>query len=250
MRKVLRLGLLMGLCAPLAAQQPIQQKPPQTWQPGVATKYALVSTVDLPPKSHAYRPILQNDVVIVDAAGTVLLSASEHEPLDLVEGNMQFLSAPTMVQVVNNSEAPARVVAIELLRRSDGKVEPCAPPMECSQNITVGGKKAGETATFFTNGFITAEWGGMDANGVMERTYEGKKDKNHLELVALTGLTAAFDGKPEKLQAGSVYAGDVKEVKISAGADQARWCALYIDDAKFVERKENEKKKEDKKKKK
>ncbi len=176
--------------------------------------------------------MLQNDVVIVDAAGSVLLSASNHQTLDLLEGNMQFLTAPTMVQVVNNGPVPAKVIAIELLKRWNVPMKPCAPPLICARDITVGGMKIGESATFFTNGYVTAQWNGMNPGGSLDSTYFSPKGKDYMVFIALTDLDGNFGGKKQHLAAGSVFATEAKEVEIDAGKDEARWCVLRINDKK------------------
>jgi len=222
----------MSTLVPVAAQQEPQQTPPQNWQAGVTTKYVRVSTVDLPVKGHAYRPLLHTDAVIVDAEGSVMMSASNQQPLDLMQGNMQYLKAPTMIRLLNNGTTPARVVAIELLKDWKAPVKPCAPPEVCARDINTGGKKVGETATFFGNGYVTAEWNGMNAGGTLDGTDPASKGKEFLLFIPLTGMDATINGKPAKMNAGGVYATDAKSVVLSAGKNEARWCVLRINDKK------------------
>ena len=192
--------------------------------------YYRVSRLRLAPTSTVRVQQHNHDAVAVVLSGdAVTFEGEEAFPLEkLGRSDVRFLRKAIAPVASNASDQPAEALLVELKQHWDAEIHTCAEPMKCKRPIIMGGGEIGETTLLFTNGFVTAYRHRIVAGGTLTSSYFSEKGKDHLLLIALTGLIADFDGAREDLKQGEVYSSDATEVGVNAGAAEVQWIVIRV----------------------
>jgi len=167
----------------------------------------------------------------------VMLGVAEVESVRLGEapqaftfqdGDVRFSKGGFVHKAVNKGEKPFRNVTVELKKGSSGSVDVCAAPKQCMRTSEMGGHVISVTTTLFTSRQLRAFRHTLSARGSLGSSYYSPNSEDNILIVPLTGLSVSLDGEAKKLNAGEPWFGSVREVEVSAGAEDVSWVVLRL----------------------
>ena len=156
-----------------------------------------------------------NDVIVVVLGEGVSLkfgSGSNAEKLGY--GEVRFVDRAVRASLTHSGVGLAQVLVIGLKQHWDTEIRPCIKPKACVHPVRVGGLEIGQSASLFTNGFVTAYRDRIGQGGTLTTSYYSRKGTHHLMLIALDDLPVSFDGKKQAMKRGQVFGSDADEVEI------------------------------------
>ena len=192
-------------------------------------EYFRVTKVQLPPGTAGEVGHRDRDAVFLTLGKGLTVSREKTGASDdLREGEVRFLPRESSLQIANTGTSLTQLLVVELKRHWDGEIRPCSEFSKCTRPIRIRDLTIGETTSVFTNGFITSYRHRLDRGGTLSSSYFSSKGKNHVLLIALTGLQANFDGAEESLQRGQTYASDATGVEVDASKGESQWVVVRM----------------------
>lgn len=177
-----------------------------------------------------------NDVIVVVLGeGVSLRSGSGGNFEKLGYGEVRFVDRAVHATLTHSGAELAQVLLVGLKQHWDAEIRPCVEPKACVHPVRVGGLEIGQSASLFTNGFVTAYRDRIGQGGTLSTSYYSRKGTHHLMLIALDDLPVSFDGKRQEMKRGQVFGSDADEVEIEADPKTehpVEWVVIRVESQK------------------